>query len=32
MKGVVFHDLLSSCLTGQSINGLALEVKPIHLA
>ena len=32
MKGVVFHDLLSNGLTGQSINYLALEVKPVHLA
>ena len=31
MKGVAFHDLLSSSLTGQSINSLALEVKPAHL-
>src|SRR5260370_6102320 len=28
----VFHDLLSSGLTGQSISLLALEVKPTHLA
>jgi len=31
-RGAVFHDLLSSGLTGESINDLALEVKPIHLA
>jgi hypothetical protein len=32
MKGAVFHDLLSSGFTGESINLLALEVKPTHLA
>jgi hypothetical protein len=32
MKGEVFHDLLSSSLTGQSLSHLALEVKPAHLA
>ena len=32
MKGMVFHDLLSSGLTGESINLLALEFKHTHLA
>ena len=30
--GVVFHDVLSRGLTGESISHLALEVKPVHLA
>ena len=32
MRVEVFHDLLSNGFTGESINHLALEVKPAHLA
>ncbi len=32
MRGAVFHDLLSSCLTRESISHVALEVKSTYLA